>query len=405
MTPPPITSAGNRSQRKSEGHSRRLNRRAAPSAPRRVSGPAEGRAAAPVAAATRGEGLFAGAAEASYSRRNAVRERPPAADPAPRDRATAPRDRATAPRDRATGPRDRATAPRDRATAPRDRATGPRDRATTPRERRWSGPAARPRPEARPQRRRAQSSAPLGAAALTFARSIPDHPLLDRVVRGRVWIALLGAMLLVIVAMQVSLLQLGAGTGVAIQKAATLAAQNQSLRAKVGTLADDQRIEGLAAGMGMVMPAPTAVTFLSGTSTPSATQAAAAIAPPAPSTWEAKQTTGSMSLPVLQGSTSSTSGTSGTSSMSGTASTGAGAAATGTGGASAMAPSSGATVSTPAGSSGAPASTGATVAAPTVPGTTDSSTGGASAASTPGAASTPTAAATPTSTGGTTAGG
>ncbi len=104
---------------------------------------------------------------------------------------------------------------------------------------------------------------PLSRRALAFVRNLPDHALLDRIVRGRAWIPLLGVMLAGIVAMQVEMLKLGASIGRSIENGSALQSRNELLRASVATLADDQRIERLAAGMGMVMPAPSAVGFLS----------------------------------------------------------------------------------------------------------------------------------------------
>lgn len=103
----------------------------------------------------------------------------------------------------------------------------------------------------------------LGARALAFVKSLPDGALLDRIIRGRVWIPLLGVMLAGIVAMQVEVLKLGASMGRSIERGTALQSRNELLRASVASLADDQRIERLAAGMGMVMPAPAAVGFLS----------------------------------------------------------------------------------------------------------------------------------------------
>jgi hypothetical protein len=102
----------------------------------------------------------------------------------------------------------------------------------------------------------------LRARALAFVRSLPDHALLDRVVRGRAWIPLLGLMLAGIVAMQVEVLKLGASMGRAIEQGTALQSRNDLLRASVATLADDQRIERMAGGMGMVMPTPAEVGFL-----------------------------------------------------------------------------------------------------------------------------------------------
>src|SRR4029077_10825895 len=66
-----------------------------------------------------------------------------------------------------------------------------------------------------------------------------------------------------IVAMQVEVLKLSAATGRSLERGSALVSRNQQLRATVAALGDDQRIERLAAHMGLVMPAPTAVSFLS----------------------------------------------------------------------------------------------------------------------------------------------
>ena len=111
-------------------------------------------------------------------------------------------------------------------------------------------------------RPRASTGSSLTARALASLRNLPDHALLDRIVRGRAWIPLLGIMLAGIVAMQVEVLKLEAGIGRSMQRSSELAARNDLLRADVARLADDQRIESLAARMGMAMPAPGAITFL-----------------------------------------------------------------------------------------------------------------------------------------------
>ena len=73
---------------------------------------------------------------------------------------------------------------------------------------------------------------------------------------------MLGVLLAGIVATQVEVLKLGASTGRWIERTAALSARNQTLEASVALLSDDHRIERLATGMGMVLPAPTAITFL-----------------------------------------------------------------------------------------------------------------------------------------------
>jgi cell division protein FtsL len=107
-----------------------------------------------------------------------------------------------------------------------------------------------------------RESLALGGRALALVRGLPDHSLIDRLVRGRAWIPLLGVLLAGIVAMQVEILKLGASTGRAVEQTATLQTRNEALQAGLATLADDQRIERIAATQGMVMPSPDSLVFL-----------------------------------------------------------------------------------------------------------------------------------------------
>jgi hypothetical protein len=118
-----------------------------------------------------------------------------------------------------------------------------------------------------------------------FIRSLPDHRLLDRLVRGRWWIPVLGVMLAGIVAMQVEVLKLGASMGRALEQNTALSGRNAALRSSVATLGDDQRIEQLAASMGMVMAPPQAVSFLAAHSDANAGKALANIHAPSASSF------------------------------------------------------------------------------------------------------------------------
>jgi hypothetical protein len=136
----------------------------------------------------------------------------------------------------------------------RRRATA--ERSAPSRARRISGPVTAPRP--------ATNESGNGIALRVFVglRSIPDHSLLDRLVRGRMWIPLLGVLLAGVVATQVEVLRLNASMGHALHQSASLLVRNEALRASVAELSDDARIERLAAGMGMVMPGPTTLSFV-----------------------------------------------------------------------------------------------------------------------------------------------
>jgi hypothetical protein len=169
-------------------------------------------------------------------------------------------------------------APSGRGAAAQTRTAGHRSKVrheTTPNApRRVSGPLSGLRrgpavPRTAPRRGAARGSAAqapagrgLAASAVAFARALPDHAVLDRLIRGRAWIPILGVLLAGIVAMQVEVLKLGTSMGRSLERTTALQSRNELLQASVASLADDQRIERLAAGMGMVMPDPDAVNFL-----------------------------------------------------------------------------------------------------------------------------------------------
>jgi len=130
-------------------------------------------------------------------------------------------------------------------------------RAGTAIPRRRSGPA---RPRTAPQRRKqsTESFAALGRMALR----VPDARVLDRLIRGRLWIGLIAGALVVLVFMQVSLLKLNTGISADILSSQNLERDNAELRASVSTLDSGQRIQDIAAARGMVMPDDGQLRFL-----------------------------------------------------------------------------------------------------------------------------------------------
>ena len=164
----------------------------------------------------------------------------------------------TPPAATAAGRRNSASAPSRPARTTRP-APAPRilRRVSGPVRGRMPAPAPRAMPAAPRDRLRS-----LPSLVAHRVRALPDHTLVDRLVRGRSWIPVLGVLLAGIVAMQVEVLKLGTSMGKWIERTSALQVRNESLRASVAALADDQRIERLAAGMGMVMPAPTSLDFL-----------------------------------------------------------------------------------------------------------------------------------------------
>ncbi len=243
----------------------------------------------------------------------------------------------------ATGRAGAASPPAPQFSAPAS-APGTRRRPAAPRR----APAQR-----RVARRIPSSRAPLGTRALAFVRTLPDHALLDRLIRGRAWIPILGVMLAGIVAMQVEVLKLGANMGRAIQRGTALQSTNEQLRASVATLADDQRIERLAATRGMLMPAPADVGFLPARAGTRAQQAISNIHAPSPTSF--------LALSPANGAVTTTqSAASSPSSSTASAVAGAVNSASSVTQGSSIPPSSSVTPSTPA----TPATTQSTTAAP-----------------------------------------
>jgi cell division protein FtsL len=92
-------------------------------------------------------------------------------------------------------------------------------------------------------------------AALPARRPIRAKAV-DRLLRGRLWVACVGALLAGIVFLNVSLLQLNQEIARTTTHATALDRQNSELRARLATLDSSERIQRLAEARGMRMPAP-----------------------------------------------------------------------------------------------------------------------------------------------------
>jgi cell division protein FtsL len=124
-----------------------------------------------------------------------------------------------------------------------------------PHPRRVSGPL-RPLPAGAPPLRRG------GTGVFERLRGLPEHRMVDRLLRGRVWIWLIGVLLGGIVAMQVSLLKLNAGISRAVTTTTTLEQQNAGLEEEIARLSSSERIKAAATKKAMVMPPAGDVGFL-----------------------------------------------------------------------------------------------------------------------------------------------
>jgi hypothetical protein len=113
-----------------------------------------------------------------------------------------------------------------------------------------------------------------------MALRVPDARVLDRLIRGRLWIGLIAGALVVLVFMQVSLLKLNTGISADILTSQNLARDNAQLRASVSSLDSGQRIQDIAAARGMVMPDDGQLRFLRVVQPGDGTRAARAITAP-----------------------------------------------------------------------------------------------------------------------------
>ena len=153
-----------------------------------------------------------------------------------------------------------------RATAP---AHAPSRRVAPRAPRRVSGPVARPRPVAAPR-----------TGAFDRIRALPEHRVLDRVLRGRAWIWLIGIALMGIVAMQVSLLKLNTGISRAVQTSTTLERANAQLEGQIARLSSNERISRIATERGMIAPSAGEVVYVHARPGLDAERAAKRMGPP-----------------------------------------------------------------------------------------------------------------------------
>jgi hypothetical protein len=153
--------------------------------------------------------------------------------------------------------------------------------------------AARPRPAQRPAPRHVRRvsgplrPAPVGAplrrgttGVFERIRALPEHRVVDGLLRGRVWIWLVGLLLGGIVAMQVSMLKLNTGISRAVTTMGTLERQNANLEADIARLSASERVQSAALAEGMVAPPAGSMEFLTARPDRDPKQAARRMQPP-----------------------------------------------------------------------------------------------------------------------------
>jgi len=148
------------------------------------------------------------------------------------------------------------------AAQPARRAAPPRPRPATRRPRRVSGPA-------RPPSRTVPRAVPAEPARegllgrlLGVAEALSSHRLLDRLIRGRLWIGIVAFALIGIVTLQLGLLRLNSEIGRALVRASALQRENAAYRIENSELASGTRVEGVAQQLGMRLSAISSLHFL-----------------------------------------------------------------------------------------------------------------------------------------------
>jgi hypothetical protein len=126
--------------------------------------------------------------------------------------------------------------------------TRPRPRTAPIGPRRVSGPSRRAIPAGPAIRHRGRTS------AFEKISRIPDHRVIDRLLRGRACILLIGLMLGGIVTMQVSLLRLNSGISRAVQTKSSLSGQNMLLEKQIAQVRSGDGIGAAAGAIGMIDP-------------------------------------------------------------------------------------------------------------------------------------------------------
>jgi cell division protein FtsL len=150
------------------------------------------------------------------------------------------------------------------AISPRRRTATPRRAPAAPRRpRRISGPATPARGQTR--------------SAVGLAEAVATHRLLDRLIRGRIWIGVIAFALIGIVTMQLGLLKLNAGIGRSLAREAQLQRENATLSTENSELAAGERVETQAEHAGMELIPAGAIGFLAAHPSSDVSKAAAAL--------------------------------------------------------------------------------------------------------------------------------
>lgn len=133
---------------------------------------------------------------------------------------------------------------------------------------RASAAPARRRPARRPRAARATRSGAVQFIPVAAARTvgavgdIADSGLMVRLTRGRLWIGVLAALLAGIVALNVLSLSLSSSGSQVAERSESLQRENSVLRAGIAQQLSSQRVEEIAASLGLEVPEPRDIAYL-----------------------------------------------------------------------------------------------------------------------------------------------
>jgi hypothetical protein len=146
------------------------------------------------------------------------------------------------------------------APAPRPSRTTPPPKPRKPVRKVAAGRAAAPAkaPARRPAPKRQPAVRPklvvVAGRTAGAVRQLPDSSLVVRMTRGRAWIAVLGVLLVGIVALNVVTLSFAASAGKIDEQITTLENENSMLESRVAERYSTARVRGEAAQLGLAMP-------------------------------------------------------------------------------------------------------------------------------------------------------
>jgi cell division protein FtsL len=165
----------------------------------------------------------------------------------------------------------------------------------------------------RPSQRPAEAERGLAIGALELGRGLFGHRALDRLIRGRVWIALIAFALIGIVTLQLLILQLNASIGRSLVREGQLQRSNAALSVQDSELASGERVESEAERLGMELVPESSLRFLGSDPHADVARAAAALRTPVHTSSSASGEAGSASTADGTSASYSSSGATGAS--------------------------------------------------------------------------------------------